>query len=211
MGSFAAILLAGGQSRRMGRDKALLPFGSEAVSERLYGILSACASEVVVVRDPRRGFPVPGARLVGDRHPGRGPLEAIATGLEAIACERAVVVACDMPFVDREIIERLTRIDPEAALVIPRTERGLEPLLAVYARPLAPAMRQLLEAGERRIQAILSLAPACEVPAWTLDPTLKAFWNLNRPEDYRAALEELDEGSPPGQPPGSPPHPTRRG
>lgn len=208
MGSFAAILLAGGQSRRMGRDKALLPFGPEPIAERLYGILAGCASDVVVVRDPHQGFPVAGARLIGDRHPGRGPLEGIATGLEHIACERAVVVACDMPFVDRAVIERLACLDPEADLVIPRTERGLEPLLAVYARRLAPAMRQVLEAGERRIQAILALSPAREVPARSLDPSGRAFWNLNHPEDYRSALASLDEGP---CPPESPPPPSGRG
>ncbi|HEY9854197.1 MAG TPA: molybdenum cofactor guanylyltransferase, partial [Stenomitos sp.] len=95
MSSCAGILLAGGQSRRMGRDKALLPFGAEALAERLYHVLASTCSEVVVIRDPAKGFPVPEARVIGDRHPDRGPLEGIATGLEQIRADRAIVVACD--------------------------------------------------------------------------------------------------------------------
>jgi len=194
MMSCAGILLAGGQSRRMGQDKALLPFGTEALAERLYRVLEATCSEVVVIRDPQKGFPVAGARVVGDRYPDRGPLEGIATGLEQVQAERAVVVACDMPFVGRDVLTFLQAFDPEASLVIPRTERGLEPLLAVYARHLLPELRRLLDAGERRIRAIAEGLSYRELPMSLLadiDPDGRAFWNLNHPEAYQAALRAL--------------------
>lgn len=195
MSSCGAILLAGGQSRRMGRDKALLPFGTEVLAERLYRMLSATCSEVVVVRDPARGFPVPDARLVADRHLDRGPMEAVATGLEALAADRALVVACDMPFVTPGVLARLMAVDPASPLVIPRTERGLEPLLAVYSRSVLPVLRRHLEAGERRLQQVLEHVPHRELPASALldlDPDARCFWNLNHPEAYDRALRELE-------------------
>lgn len=202
----AGILLAGGESRRMGRDKALLPFGDAPVGARLYHLLATTCSEVVVVRPPELGFPVPGARLVGDRHPGRGPLEAIATGLEHVGAPRALVLACDMPFVGAEVVRFLQRQDPAAGLVVPRTERGLEPLLAVYARALLPRIRQLLASGERRLQALCADVPCVEVPSASLeglDPAGRTFWNLNRPEEYAAALEAPETRlSGPGRGPG---------
>lgn len=194
MSSCGAILLAGGQSRRMGRDKALLPFGTEVLAERLYRMLAATCSEVVVVRDPARGFPVPGARLVADRHPDRGPMEAVATGLEQIRADRAIVVACDMPFVTEGVVRFLQDFDPGACLVVPRTDRGLEPLMAVYARDLAPELRRLLAAGERRLRVITERIPFRELPVALLadlDPEGRAFRNLNHPEAYQAAIRDL--------------------
>lgn len=196
MTSCGAILLAGGQSRRMGRDKALLPFGSEALAERLYHRLEACCSQVVVVRDPARGFPVPGALLVPDRYLDRGPLEGIASGLEALETERAVVVACDMPFVSPAVLTRLMAYDPQAPVVMPRTERGLEPLLAVYARRTLSGLRAFLDAGERRPQRLAEVLVVREIGGSALrdlDPTGRCFWNLNHPPAYEEALRLMAE------------------
>lgn len=191
----SAILLAGGESRRMGRDKALLPFGPEALAERLYRLLAASCAEVVVVRSPERGFPVPAARLVPDRHPNRGPLEGIASGLEALNGERALVVACDMPFLTQPVIERIMAFDPDTPALVPRSDRGLEPLLGVYACSLVPHMRRRLEEGERRLQRLLEEVGFRELPATALadlDPQGRTFWNLNHPEAYQAALRVLE-------------------
>lgn len=194
MSPCAGILLAGGQSRRMGQDKAMLPFGSEPLGARLFRLLDAACAEVVVIRDPELGFPVPGARLVSDHYPERGPMEGIASGLEAINSDRALVMACDMPFVSRAIVDRLCTFAPEAPAVVPRGPRGLEPLLAVYSRALLPDLRRHLEGGERRIQRLLPILGYRELPyseLTGLDPELRSFWNLNDPEAYHLALQAL--------------------
>lgn len=188
-------MLAGGQSRRMGQDKALLPFGPEALAARLHRLLEASCAEVVVVRSPERGFPVPHARLVADRYPDRGPMEGLASGLEALEAERALVVACDMPFLTSKVLERLMAFDPAAPAVVIRSERGLEPLLGVYARAVLPELRRMLESGERRLRAFLASLAVTELPASALadlDPEGLTLRNLNHPETYQEALRAFE-------------------
>lgn len=191
----SAILLAGGMSRRMGRDKARLPVEGEPMAARVYRLLSEAFPEVVVVTNRPEEFPVPGARMVGDRHPGRGPLEGLASGLEAIQGASALLVACDMPFLTRDLLSFLASQEADAEVIVPVSPRGPEPLLAVYSRRVLPVARELLERGERRMEGLMKAVPTWEIPPDQLlphDPERRAFWNLNYPEEYRAALDALE-------------------
>lgn len=190
----AGLLLAGGRSSRMGQDKALLPFGADPLALRAYHLLEAVCSEVVVLRDPALGFPVAHARRVSDRFPGCGPLEGLASGLEAIEAERALVLACDMPFVPLELLRYLLAVYPAADAVIPESPQGLEPMLAVYAQRVLPVLREQLARGARRMLDLFTVIEPQRVPHEALrqfDPSDRAFWNLNSPESYRSALNSL--------------------
>lgn len=179
----------------MGKDKALLPFGAETLAIRAYRLLEAVCSEVVVVRDPTLGFPIAGARMEGDRFPGCGPLEGLASGLEAIQAERAIVLACDMPFASVSLLRYLLAFEPAAEVVIPATPRGLEPMLAVYARRVLPVLRAQLAGGARRMADLLAVVEPKLVPYEALlkiDPSGRAFWNLNAPDAYQSALNSLE-------------------
>jgi molybdopterin-guanine dinucleotide biosynthesis protein A len=187
----AAILLAGGESRRMGRDKTQLPFEGRPLVVRMVERLTAVFPEVVVVVREPAGFPLAGVRLLTDRHPGRGPLEGLATGLSAIRSDRALVVACDMPLLDIPVLRLLAAEADDADVIVPVSDTGPEPLCAVYARRLLPRLDAALASGERRMKAWLATLDAREMPPdafASVDPEGHAFLNLNRPEDYARAI-----------------------
>lgn len=210
MTQWGGLLLAGGQSRRMGQDKVWLELGGEPLGARLFRVLTACVDEVVVVREPQRGFPVPGARLVADAHPGQGPLEAIASGLEALTAERVVVVACDMPFVTIEVLRRLMALAGDAGGGLVTGPHGPEPLLGIYPRTLLPELRARLAAGDRRPRALLPHPLLRTWPLARVDATGRALVNLNDPEALAAVVGSVVSPLAPGAGPdaimgGSPP------
>ena len=180
------LLLAGGESRRMGRPKALLDVGGETLVEWIAGRLAPGFAEVLVSADDER-IAVPGATRVRDLHVGAGPLAGIEAGLAAARHERVFVVACDMPGVTPAIAEAvLAALDAHDAAV-PRVEGRPQPAAAAYARSAAPAIASALGRGERRVRSLLEELDVAWVDG--LDPA--AFRNLNTPEDYRAFLDAL--------------------
>lgn len=194
----AAILLAGGASHRMGRDKALLPYGDVPLAAHVHARLSEVFETVLVVG--RSGeFPVPGARCIGDRHPGGGPLEGLATGMEALEASDVLLAACDMPGLRVPLLRFLGEQKGDTEAVVPCSPRGPEPLLAVYSRRILPRLRAYLADGERSATRFLSTLQLKTIPFEVIrryDPDGASFRNLNRPEDYQAALRDLNR--PPG-------------
>ncbi|MGD9648789.1 MAG: molybdenum cofactor guanylyltransferase [Pirellulales bacterium] len=190
-----ALILCGGESRRMGHAKASLRFGDESLLERVVRQLRGVAAPVVVVRGANGELPPLPAdvELTGDRHPGRGPLEGLAVGLAALAprVPRAFVVGCDYPFVVAGYIARLTALADGHDAAIVRTADRLHPLAGVYATALGRRADELLAAGQNRL---LDLLAACRVrpvePAEVadVDPQLASLLNVNTPAEYAAAL-----------------------
>ncbi|HEY9898516.1 MAG TPA: molybdenum cofactor guanylyltransferase [Pantanalinema sp.] len=188
-----AVLLAGGKSQRMGRDKSRLPFGDEPLAARVYNTLGRVFPRVVVVTN-QPDFPVAGAFCIGDRHPGNGPLEGLASAFEAIEADRVLLVACDMPFLEPALLRALASEPDDADVIAPCTPRGREPLLAIYSRRLLPVLRERLGAGDCRVCGLIDDVRYREIPPEALrahDPELRSFWNLNHPEDYAQALALL--------------------
>ncbi len=186
----AAILLAGGQSRRMGRDKVHLPYQGVPMAARVYGLLAEVFPTVLVV-GRIEGFPVPGARCIADRRPGLGPLEGLVSGLEALDAPRALLVACDMPDLQLPLLRAMAAHAEDADALVPHSARGPEPLLAVYSRRVLPGLRAFLEAGERSARRFLETIPTTPLPLEVVrhhDPEGLSFRNLNRPDDLEAAL-----------------------
>jgi len=187
----AAIVLAGGGSRRMGSDKSVLPWHGSTLLRRVTGILQRVADPVVVVAAPGHApDPAPDVELAFDSVPGRGPLEGIAAGLRAVGDRRpaAFVAAVDMPFLHPAFAERLAALLGDAEVALPEANGHRHPTAAVYRTGVLPVLEQLLEAG--------SLEPAnlfARVSVRIVEPQELAepgsLENLNTPEDYRAALE----------------------
>ena len=101
----AAIILCGGRSSRMGRDKAALPFGPETLLTRVVRAAQEVAADVVVVGDTAQAMPA-GVRVVGDPVPRLGPLAALATGLASVDAERSLLLGCDMPLLVPAVLRR---------------------------------------------------------------------------------------------------------
>ncbi len=192
----AGIVLAGGQSRRMGRDKALLPQPGtehETFVEHLTGALKPLCSEVVlVVRDASqatRYSELANVRIVTDRIPGVGPLMGLYSGLSAVQAPRALVTAVDMPFVQRDILAFLLAQAADEVALVPLVERVPQVLLAVYPRSVLPLLEQLLHSGRRDLRALLEVAPVRyieEAQLRAIDPTLRSFVNVNTPAELKS-------------------------
>jgi len=199
----AAIVLAGGKSTRLGRDKASEPLLGVPMLQRVLDRLSGLVDEFVIVR--RAGQVLPAVSLsdltvVEDIYPDSGPLGGIYTGLQATTAPRAVAVACDMPLLRRELVAELLRLAPDHDLVVPVSEEFPQPLCAVYAKACLEPIRQQLETGNFKITGFFGrLRPRyLQPPEWRpFDPEGLSFMNLNREEDLAraAALLAAEEGA----------------
>jgi molybdopterin-guanine dinucleotide biosynthesis protein A len=185
---------AGGESRRMGKDKALLSFlGEPLISRVLKRIYPLGADEVIVTTNRPGDYEFLGLPLYQDILPGTGALGGLCTALNFAQGELLAVVACDMPFVNLDIL-RLARdsvISTGVDLSIPRTEDGFEPFHAVYRRETClPAVQKALDAGERKL---ISWFPSVRISTLNhaelleFDPLGVAFWNINTPDELLEA------------------------
>jgi molybdopterin-guanine dinucleotide biosynthesis protein A len=183
------ILLAGGPSRRMKKDKAVLPAPVEPLIQKILGQVEGVFDEIVVSVAKGRRYDFLPYRQVEDTVEGQGPLAGILAGLRAARYETALVAACDIPVLKIDVLKKLIEMSDGCDIVVPRTPKGLEPLLAVYKRSVLPRLEKLLASGERQVLALFDL---CRTEYINL---ADAAWleNLNTPEDYDAYLNSLDE------------------
>lgn len=178
--SRAAIVLCGGHSRRMGRDKATLPFGDETLLERVVRIVSGHVDEVKVVARAGQGVEADA------RDDGRGPLAGIAAGLAAIESEYAFVTGCDAPFLQPEFIAYLFAQAEGRDAAVPLVDGYHMVLSAVYARRVLPVAERLL-AGDRRRP--LFLVQEIDANIVSADGFSESLIDCNTPEAYAAALD----------------------
>ncbi|MGH2718262.1 MAG: molybdenum cofactor guanylyltransferase [Actinomycetota bacterium] len=180
----SGIVLAGGASRRMGRDKALLTYEGEPLVARAARLLSAACDDVILASGDGRRLGGLGLGLteVADTAAGAGPLGGIIAGLETVRHLLVAVVAVDMPDLSVAVLGDLAaRWDGRSPAIVPRAAGRLEPLHAVYSRLAAPELRAALEAGERSVHRVLEALGAQVVD---LGLTTGAFArNLNAPGD----------------------------
>ena len=184
------VILAGGHSRRMGRDKAALPAGDGTLIEHLARRLAPVVDETIVAGGSMRP-PIEGARFVPDHHPGLGPLAGVLAGLTAARQPLVWVVGCDLPDVEPALGRLLLALAGDYDAVVPRPEDQPEGVCALYVRELAPRIGALLDAGDRSIKSLLDRSTVRYVASDELravDPGLRSFRNINTPADYEAWL-----------------------
>jgi molybdopterin-guanine dinucleotide biosynthesis protein A len=191
--SNAAIVLCGGRSRRMGRDKAALPFGGESMLERVVRIVRPVVDEVILVA--REGQQVVGGfrDIVRDPAEGLGPLAGLAAGLAAMKSERAFLTSCDVPLLRPEYVTRLFELSDGRQAAVPHIGGYYMTTSAVYARSVLPVAERLLAQRRLRPFFLVEEVDARLVTADDLrdaDPELLSFRNCNEPGDYEAALRD---------------------
>jgi molybdopterin-guanine dinucleotide biosynthesis protein A len=186
---FTIVIQAGGESRRMGQDKALLPFLGQPLIERILKRISGLADEILVSTNNPGAFQFLGVPLYPDLVPDRGALGGLYTALRAASHPSVGIVACDMPFLNPDLLafEREKLMETKADIVIPDTNSGLEPFHAVYRRStcLGP-VKSALDAGKWRVDAWfyqIKLLALTSEEMRLYDPHLVSFWNVNTPED----------------------------
>lgn len=184
---------AGGQSSRMGEDKALKPFLGRPLIRRVIDRLAPVADELVVTTNRPKDYGFLDLRLVPDLRPGRGALGGLYTAVASASHPLVAVVACDMPFASPALFEAAARllVEEEVDVAIARTEEGYEPLHAVYRRATClPAIQAALDADQWKVIAwfpqvkVRTLSPE-EIQQY--DPSGLAFWNVNTLEEFAEA------------------------
>ena len=182
----SAAVLTGGASRRMGRDKMYVEVGGRPMLSRVLGTITPLFDDVMIVGRRVSGAWVPtGVRFVPDEIKGKGPLGGLYSSLLASESEAVFLVACDMPFLDSQIVCRLLdAVQPSADAVVCRCGDFVEPLHAVYSRRLRSRVRALLQANSLSIQSLIGSVQTLQVD---MDPGLPAFFNVNEPADLSLA------------------------
>lgn len=186
----SAIILAGGASRRMGRDKAELPWNDTTLLDHTAAQMTALFDDVLVVSGIKQRT-APGTRSLQDHVFGGGPMAGLIAGLEQMIFPWAFVMACDMPWVEPEMVRTLwslTGKDHQA--VIPISSGQRQTLAACYSRKALPNGRVLWDQGERSLQKWADALSVHWVSEWELrsvDPSLRSFTNINTPEEFAVA------------------------
>ena len=188
--SVSAAIMAGGKSRRMGRDKAWIELDGRPLIARVAEVLAEVADEVIIVANDDR-FATLGLRVVADRFPDGGALGGIATGVGAATHDTVLVAACDMPFLSAALWRVLLGYRYDADVVIPRVGGEYETLHAAYAKACIAPMEHSLAAGRMRIISFFDqvrVHAVDEAELRAVDPLLRALTNVNTPEELDAAL-----------------------
>ncbi len=176
------IVLAGGQSRRMGMNKAFVEVDGVPMIQRVLNALTACCAQVLVVTKEPEAYRHLGVRAVADEQPVQTPLAGVCSGLRATATPWAFLAACDLPFLSSEAVRLLAELADGFEAAAPRVEGRWHPLHAVYSSAALPALERQLASGERRMITALEGLHVRAVSVDELaraDPTLRTLDNIN--------------------------------
>ena len=179
---FTAVLLAGGQSTRMGRDKATVHFEGAPLWQRQLATLRAVDPAELLIAGPLNGpYADAEVEIVPDDMPGLGPLGGIATALRRMRCERLLVLAIDLPAMTPAFLRELLTAEG----VVPLLGEKYEPLAAVFPRAIRALAEQCLAAEDRSMQRFVRAGVAARwlTPRLIGDAERALFRNVNRPAD----------------------------
>ena len=185
----SAVILAGGQSRRMRADKLQLPVHGVSMLDRVIDVVGHIADDVIVV-----GQDVPGVVSIPDQKPGLGPLGGLVTGLQAARDSVALVVAADLPFLNVDVLRFLLAALSDYDAAVPRVGGRVQPLHAVYRTTVDVPAARLLATGERRLGGLLEKLRVRWIEAPEIahvDPALRSFVNINTREEWLEAQRSM--------------------
>ncbi len=191
------VILAGGQSSRMGTNKALLDFEGEPLVQRLASRFTQWFAQTVIVTNTPETYAFAGLPMVGDRVPGLGPLGGLEAGLRASQFEHAFFCAVDMPFVNEGLVRYMLSLAPEHDIVVPYLSGEYEPMHAIYGRGCLPSIDRYLEARRLKLLNIYDEVRRRNLTEEEVrrfgDPN-RLFFNCNTPEDIAQARRWAEEG-----------------
>jgi len=189
-----SIILAGGKNLRLGRSKALETIGGKSLIERVVERLSPLTNRIVVVtsREQPDLAATGGMEVLADLYPGKGPLGGIYTGLLASRSSHSIVVACDMPFLNTELLRYMIELSGDFDAVVPQLGEGMvEPLHAIYSKSCLDNMKTELERDQLGVNSFLDTVRVRYVEraeCQRLDPQLLSFFNINYQSDLDRAI-----------------------
>ncbi len=195
--NIAALILAGGQSSRMGQDKALVTFEGQPLLQRMCQVAATCCQPIYILTPwPERYQPVvsENVQFLLESHPGQGPLVALADGLAQIQAEWVLLLACDLPLLQPTILQtwvnQLTWVPDSMLAVVPRQASGWEPLCGFYRRAALKPLQEFIQQGGRSFQMGLTQIP---VQPLTVDQSVaEMLFNCNTPDDLNRLEKNQD-------------------
>jgi len=197
MTRIGGVVLCGGQSSRMGRPKAWLPFGDERMLPRVVRLLGEAVAPIAVVAARGQDVPSlpPEIEIVRDPEPGRGPLQGLVAGLGALRgrSDAAYVSSCDVPLLRPGFVRRLIELLGDFAICVPEVGGYRHPLAAVYRIEVVDAAARLLAEDHLRPTSLFEELPTRIVRPeqfTDVDPTFQSLRNLNTHAEYEAALRD---------------------
>jgi len=189
-----SIILAGGNSSRFGRNKALEIINGKNLIQRVVNCLISLSKEIIIVTAQNESLScspsLPMIKTMADIHPGKGPLSGIYSGLVTSLCSGAIVVGCDMPFLNIALLNYMTQLSPAFDVVAPRIGDKIEPLCAIYSKNCLAPIHKLLERNELRISELFSVVRVRYVEEDEIDrfdPEHLSFYNINTQADLDEA------------------------
>jgi molybdopterin-guanine dinucleotide biosynthesis protein A len=192
----SVVIQAGGQSRRMGQNKALLPFKGQPLIQRVVDRVRLLADELLITTNGPELYQFLNLPMFADLLPGTGAPGGLYTALSAASYPLVAVIACDMPFVSADLLgyER-DLYGADWDVVIPRLNSGWEPLHAIYRRETClPKIRKALDENRLRMDSWfgeVQIRNLLEEEIRRIDPDLRSFRNINTPEEFKQA-EQLE-------------------
>jgi molybdenum cofactor guanylyltransferase len=194
--SMDALVFAGGQSKRMGVSKAMLPWGESTLLNTIIAALNPLFRQVLVVSRDGRSLPGLDVEVLADVRPERGPLVGLATGLAASDAPWSFVAACDMPFLNPKVITRMADYVRGCDIVATRFNGHLQPLHAFYSKSCLPLVDNLLDSGVTSLHGLFALCAVRVLDGaslWSADSESLSFRDLDTFDDYLAARQMICE------------------
>jgi molybdopterin-guanine dinucleotide biosynthesis protein A len=189
----SGIILAGGLNSRIGENKAFLTIQGERMLDRLYGIFQELFDEIILVTKEPLQYTAWDLNIVTDLYPMRSALVGIHAGIFYASHPNIFVVACDLPFLKKELVEfLLDASEPRWDIIVPVTPQGDQPLCAVYSKRCMKQIEAHIEGGDFRIADLFRQVRVKKVPETVLrsaDPALISFFNINTQKDLAAAQQ----------------------
>ncbi len=194
-----SIILGGGQSSRLGQDKISLSIGGENLLQRTISRISELGGDIILVLAQDQGKPELSSsqtvKIANDLYSGKGPLVGIYSGLRASDDEYCVAVACDMPFLNIDLLRYMKELAPEFDVVIPQVKNELEPLHAVYSKNCLRVIREMIAKNDLKIRHMLNQVKVRYVEESEIDsfdPDHLSWFNINTPDDLQKATEIMN-------------------
>ncbi len=192
-GGLSGVILAGGASCRMGRDKALLDLDGRPLIAVVAERLRTVVDEVVIAAGDNEAYAQYADRCVTDIFPGVGTLGGLHTGLHAAKHELVLVVGSDMPFLNPAVLRWFSLAADGVDVVVFRQGEFLEPVHAVYRKSCLPAIEEAIRSGVRRAYAFYDQVKVRYVDRTEiehLDPQFRSFYNVNTPSEWQRVSGE---------------------
>jgi len=192
--SITGVILSGGKSIRMGENKAFLEIRGKRIIEHTVDVLQRMCNQVILVTNELLEYSYLDLEIAVDLIPKSGPLVGIYTGLSYASHSYSFITACDMPFLNRKVIEYMLTIRKNYDVVIPHLNDGYHPLHALYSRRCINFIEEVIREDNLKVTDFFNRVRVREVSSdeiISLDPDLNSFLNINTPEDLKKATEHI--------------------